>query len=802
MFLFFLRIYFFCLFIVVNLLVSAQKIDSMLNLYRDNFPQENIHVHFDKNFYNSGETIWFKGYIMSGKNLSGISKNFYAELRNDQGMIIQRVIAPIVGASAASSFTIPANYSKQIVHFRAYTTWMLNFDTSFLYNKTIRVLTGTNESLPTNNATYLQFFPEGGDLIAGIESVLAFKTNDEFGLPVKVNGFVVGANGKKITEFHTRHNGLGSFKFIPEKGEIYNAVWKDSTNKEYTTILPAYKSEGMVLQAINIRGTVTFIVKRSEGNELLKQGYLIAHMDQQLVYRARINLSDNFLISGRVPIDQLPSGILQLTLFNSNWQPMAERIIFVNNNDYIFDAYLRTVARNLNKREKNTIEIEIPDTLLSNLSLAITDATVNPVRENEDNIYSRLLLTGDIKGYVHEPGYYFSSFADSVAQQLDLVMLTHGWRRFNWDNLAQGKFPLIKYPVENYMTLQGSIAGIDPGKLTKDNQLNLIVQLKDSSTQFLTAPIQPGGKFSIPDIVFYDTAKIFYQLNKDKQAGKIILNVENGLWKGYSIIQTTPDFSEGLIKVENSVIAKNRDIFKQNTSIEADRNKKVKMLQEVIVRSSARNAMQKVEDRYTSGLFKGGDGYSFDLTNDVTAAGSMSLFNYLQGRVPGLMINNAMSSNPSLTWRGGSPDLFLNEMRSDPQNLSSISMSDIAYIKVFRPPFMGAIGGGGSGAIAVYTKRGGESRNDDFVGLNKVTVTGYSPVKEFYSPNFAEKNNPLHDFDDLRTTLYWEPYIFLDKERKKTAISFYNNDISKKLRIVIEGVNENGKLTRVESFIE
>jgi hypothetical protein len=253
--------------------------------------------------------------------------------------------------------------------------------------------------------------------------------------------------------------------------------------------------------------------------------------------------------------------------------------------------------------------------------------------------------------------------------------------------------------------------------------------------------------------------------------------------------------------LESNVIATNRKIFDQNVKLEADRTKKAKLLEEVVVKARSRSAVQKTDDLYTSGLFKGGDGYSFDLSTDLSAASAMSLFNYLQGRVPGLQINNAMSSNPTLSWRGGTPDLFLNEMRSDAQGLSSISMADIAYIKVFRPPFMGATGGGSGGAIAVYTKKGGQTNNTNFVGLSRVTINGYTPYKEFYSPNYAQEN-PMDILDDIRTTLYWQPYIFLDKDKKKTSLTFYNNDISKKLKVVIEGVNALGKLTRVESIIQ
>jgi hypothetical protein len=159
-------------------------------------------------------------------------------------------------------------------------------------------------------------------------------------------------------------------------------------------------------------------------------------------------------------------------------------------------------------------------------------------------------------------------------------------------------------------------------------------------------------------------------------------------------------------------------------------------------------------------------------------------------------------ANPSLTWRGGTPSLFLNEMQTDAQQLSNIPMSDIAYVKVLRPPFMGAPGGGGSGAIAVYTRRGDERQPDNsFKGLNRITIPGYSASKEFYIPDYSQRD-PMHELDDLRTTVYWAPFIFLDKEKRKVTINFYNNDISKQLRVIIEGVNEFGQLTRVEEMIQ
>jgi hypothetical protein len=211
-----------------------------------------------------------------------------------------------------------------------------------------------------------------------------------------------------------------------------------------------------------------------------------------------------------------------------------------------------------------------------------------------------------------------------------------------------------------------------------------------------------------------------------------------------------------------------------------------------------------MDERYTSGFFSGGDAVSFDLTDDPAAMGAMNIFTYLQGRVAGLQITTGGGGGGTqLTWRGARPALFLNEMPVDVSQIENLPVADIAYVKAFRPPFFGATGGGSGGAIAIYTKKGGEtsSQNNDIAGLDKTKLMGYSAPKEFYSPDYS-KDNPLNDVPDVRTTLYWSPYILTDKSSRKVTLTFYNNDVSKKLRVVLEGMNEYGQLTRIEKILD
>ena len=796
---------------VFPLFLSAQKLDSMMNIYANNFPQEKIHIQFDKKLYNPGETVWFKAYIFSGADPSLFSKNFYAELSDPAGNIVQRKVYPIAESSAAGSFDLPKAVKSRHLHFRAYTTWMTNFDTAFYYERDIRIYdkkldsSGTVTLIPRE--VHIQFFPEGGDLVGGVESMIAFKANDQFGLPVAAKGVVVDRLGKELLNFVPEHDGMGKFLLTPDKGDSLVAVWKDDGGVEHRTPLPAVKTVGAVVRVIPSSQKILFSVARSaEGGPEYKHLTIIAHMHQHLVYKAKVNLDENFMSGGTIPTGQLPSGIIQLTVFTADLVPVAERVVFVNNHEFLFNPEMAVLAKSVSRRGKNSLQIEVSDTMRSNLSVAITDAGADGEFPNDDNIISRLLLTGDLKGIVHNPYYYFSNVTDSLAMQLDLVMMTHGWRRFKWDQLALGKLPVIKNPEQNYLSMKVEVLGVDAYKINREESLNVIMSRKDSSTQMLSVPHIAGTKFGVTGLVFFDTVRAFYMFNVNKDLSKqAAITFDNGLVKSRRMAKALGQALEGWTAEDSAYLRRNRFIVEETARAKPIEDQKVKTLAAVTVHGRQKTDAEKLDERYSSGMFSGGDAYTYDLVNDPLATAMMDIFQYLQGKVPGLQITtgNGPGGLPSLTWRGGSPSLYLNEMQVDASQLQSTPVSDIALVKVFRPGSGVGFGGGSGGTIAVYTKKGGdEKRNDgDFKGLEHALLTGYAPAKEFYSPNYLV-SSPLNEAEDLRTTLYWKPYVLTDKDNKKVSIDFFNNDITKKMRIVLEGFNEDGKLTHMEQIIQ
>ena len=120
---------------------------------------------------------------------------------------------------------------------------------------------------------------------------------------------------------------------------------------------------------------------------------------------------------------------------------------------------------------------------------------------------------------------------------------------------------------------------------------------------------------------------------------------------------------------------------------------------------------------------------------------------------------------------------------------------------IFRPPFFGGSGGGSGGAISIYTRRGDDVKSEPGKGLANNKVSGYSPIRQFYSPNYSSFS-AANEKRDLRTTLYWNPQVATTPLKNKVKLSFYNNDVSKSFRVVIEGITKDGQLVHLEQIME
>ena len=794
--------FFLFLFIIIfinnQLQAQVNKIDSVLQLYGDNYQPEKTFLHFDKSMYNKGETIWFKAYIMQGFDINSVSKNFYVDFFSSTGKLLKHSVTPVFQSTAKGQFDIPSGYTGKFIQVKAYTQWMMNFDTSFLFIKNIPVAQNTSsKTIIAPPTTTLTFFPEGGDLTEGLSANVGFLSVNQLGFPVNIKGVVINSKGKVIDTIATQHDGMGSFSFDVEPKEKYTVKWQDATGKQHTNTLPAAKTAGINLQVQPTADKEIVLINRTNNvADDFKTIHIVAYMNEHLVYRSRMNLQSTTSGSAEIPIQNLPTGILQITLFNAQLIPVAERIVFVNNHTHEFITDVVAGIKNFDRKGKNVVELYVSDTAFANLSVSITDADL-PADKN--TIITHLLLCSDIKGYVPNPSYYFDSNDDSVNYYLDLVMLTHGWRKFDWERvLHENNLPLFARDTD-FVEIKGkAFAGSAAMRFPADQQILLLVRTKDSSKQSLILPVKENGSFIQNNTMFFDTAKIYYKfLGKNNLESRMSFSFQNGFLQPLNSSIHKNLFEEGLMY--DSAEIKRLQYFAQKQA-ELEKLMQSTTLQNVTVVANVKSATEILDKKYTSGLFSGGDAYQFDLNNDPRALSGLTVFNYLQGQVAGLQITQT-GGNYNLSWRGSTPDLFLNEMKSDVSMVQNIPMSDVAYVKVFRPPFFGAIGGGSGGAIAIYTKNGTEARNDDnSKGLDYALLEGYLLYKQFYSPDYSTPDKTF--VSDTRTTLYWNPYILTEPHNRRTQIEFYNNDYSKKFRVIVQGFNSDGKLCYTEKIIQ
>jgi hypothetical protein len=780
----------------------AQQPDSVLAVAETKYLQEKIYLHTDKAIYSSGETIWFKAYLAADNLAAPISKTMYAELLTEEGQVLQRKVMPVLLAGASGDFLIPDSLPARRVFIRAYTKWMLNFDSTLLTYKQLQVLpakASVQKSKAEAELVTLQFFPEGGDWLENIEGIVAFKAVNKQGKPVMVKGDIVGSDNKVAASFATVHNGMGTVLIKPLPGMQYKAVWKDKAGLKQETALPQVKKQGVALSAAFASNSIFYTLTRPDtAAEAFTHFVVVAQMHQRMMYSARINLSRKTTVTAPIAADSLPDGVLQITVFNGDMLPVAERLLFVNNGNYAFITDVHLNEKNLARRGFNSLQLDVGGKILSNLSVAITDAEANPVTPDEDNIYAHFLLTSDLKGRVYNPAYYFSGDADSIKAHADLVMLTNGWRRFKWQELMAGKWPVLQYSPENFLGIQGKVIGLSK-TLLHDRYVSGIFKTKTDQPAFINIPLSDKGDFEQDGLFFFDTARLYYQLSNDKDknlTSAASFSFTSNAIKAPAVSKAFADMMATSFSADSAAVRKTNSMAAQRRSLQPVLGK-TQTLQEVKVVTRQKSPAQKLDEKYTSGFFSGSDAYNFALEDDPLARSSQSLLQYLQGRVAGLQINTA--GGGSASWRGSATSFFLNETTVDLGTIQSISMADVAYVKVFRPPFFGAAGGGSGGAIAVYTRKGA-SDNPAFKGLPSAAISGYSAIREFYAPDYA--NTDEADSKDLRTTLYWNPHIYLEKSNRRVIIPFYNSDHCKRIRIVVEGINEQGLFTREEKIIE
>ena len=481
-------------------------------------PIEKIHLHTNKELFLAGDHLWYSAYVVlgAGHHLSDVSKNFQVDVISPTGEVVVSKLQGLSNGRGSGSLQLPDNLKEGTYLLRAYTNYMNNFDQNFFYTKRIQVLGKENniEEEPIvndsqNSKIDLQFFPEGGDAIAGLTSKIAFKAIGVDGLPKNIKGKVFDSRGTFVSNIQSLDRGSGFFTMLPKANEQYKAILND--NSEY--LLPKVKSEGYSLSINNTHPKSIQLNVRASENLKSKTFYVIGTLRNTKLIQAKFDFNEEDIIEFEVPKSKLSSGVMTFTILDEQMNPWAERAVFINNNEQL------NISTQLDKpeygpREKIKLEIDVlnyegrpsPTTL----SIAITDAdklTKNPFASN---INTNLLLESEIKGFIPNPEALFKDQKRATLSKLDLVMLTNGWRRFNWKEVKQDSINLPEYSFSEGFSISGKVTTKSESKRPFSGKLNVIAQSKNKLDMHSTTTGEEGS-FKIDNIHHLDSVKLIFK---------------------------------------------------------------------------------------------------------------------------------------------------------------------------------------------------------------------------------------------------------------------------------------------------
>jgi hypothetical protein len=704
---------------------------------------EKVYLHTDRLNYLSGEDIWYKTYLVNAENniLTSHSNNLYVELISPSKEIIQRQNIQIFEGKGNGDFHLEDSLISGTYYLRAYTNWMRNFE-EYIFYKTINIissLNNVNDSLvyqPTyyNAGIDLQFFPEGGSLLDQVSSTVAFKAINTEGNDIGVSGYIISSENDTILPFESTHFGMGKFSFTPQKELSYYARGKTEEDYIFSIPLPKIFASGICISIPYVYDNHIIVCINTNPESLptfIGKEFIIKSTCNKLISNTRItikSLSDTLII----PIFEMPMGIAKITLNTMNELPLNERLVFIPK---FQDVKLNITSDSINYSIRSKVNLEInlegdyEGEANANISLTVIDQLISEnANKYASNIASYFLLESEVFGHIEQSGYYFDPDNEDRLDKLDLLLMTQGWRDFKWKYSADAALSFT-FPVENEFSI------IERLRLYTDSIINPPpnVNINTSSHNLL-------NKALIDDIqneaYYRNMIKAHYGLNDT-----IML--------------------EEFEKVANKIIVKPKD---EHVRI---------------------YGTPKKSDTYEM------TGNEFGYTN---------LIEFLRGRFAGLQIIGREPNiiiqirGPKSLSESSEPLWLLDGMPVGRDRIYDFPVEEVDKIEILKSGAELAMFGvrGGSGVISILSKQAG-------YGLKKLEKTisnkhlgnnDYFKQRQFYSPKY-DHSEPENKTPDLRTTIHWEPYIYLD-ENNKVSVSFYNADKSTTIEVRAEGLTESG----------
>ncbi|GAA4508966.1 hypothetical protein GCM10023172_41930 [Hymenobacter ginsengisoli] len=759
---------------------------------------EKAYLHLDRSLYAAGETIWFKGYAVEADSHrpDTLSKVLYVDLLSPRRQLVAQRTLRLTGGLAHGDIALPDSLPTGTYQVRAYTNWMRNAGPAFFFTRPLAIVspTGKQAVATSSSPVDIRFFPEGGNLVEGLESEVGFKATDARGHGVAVQGTIVDARNQVLASFKSRHLGMGSFRLTPAVGQQYRALVMLPGGLTTTVALPGSQPGGYVLHASETDADFFITIRRRLGAGVPPSpALLLAQVRGTVVFASRVPLNDAAPVAVKLPKAKFPPGLAHLTLFDEQSTAQCERLLFTPNPPGVRLALLPDKPA-YGPREAVHIRLTATDAagqpVAGHFSVAVAAQAPGP--DYGPTIVSHLLLSSDLAGVIEDPGYYFREPANPETQlALNDLLLTQGWRRFVWKELLAGQLPERRFALEQGLSVSGQV-------FTAANQpaaARPISYLQTSPRREAQTVTDATGHFLFRGLDGLDTTAVVLRAQPAK--GEKELSIR--------LLAPPP----GEVQPPDALLASALPAYLRRSQQRLPLGSQASPTEPI--KLGGVNVRGYRSTGPTDGAvrtYANPNVVVIPIAGQVQQGDTRNIFQYLQGRMAGVAVTgNHMNIRQASTMQDQSTGKFklieplylIDGSPVSAELFASFPISDIQSVDIMNQN-SGAIFGLNAygGVVAAYSRRNGtlpEQGSADVLpvarsGMQMVKVPGYYQAREFYAPRYSAAT--ASSLPDPRyATLYWAPELQTDA-KGQAQLSFFTSDAGGTFQAVAEGLSPQG----------
>ncbi|HEY9047043.1 MAG TPA: hypothetical protein VIN08_14160 [Ohtaekwangia sp.] len=743
--------------------------------FREQAFQEKVYLHNDRSGYLTGETMWFKLYLTDGSfhKPSSMSDVVYVEILDKAKQPVLQTKVGMTDGKGNGSLFLPATLSSGNYIIRAYTNWMKNFSADFYFHKSISIINSFRTNEPDAKQAALppdaQFFPEGGSLVSGIKSKIAFRVINAEGKGIAFTGALINQHNDTLTRFKPLKFGMGHFEFTPQSGQTYRAVIHESTGKTTFAKFPNVSEEGYTLSVTDSLSDAIDIHVYGAGNSPV---YLFVHA-RQIMAHASVKYLQQGKVTFTIQKSDLPEGINHLTVFDTNMKPVAERLYFKKPENLLrLDIHTDQQQYTNRRRVKLDIQTSVA-TAAKSSDVSVSVYKLDSLSENNTSgIAEYFWFSSDLKGNIESPEYYNSKDA-LVNEAIDNLMLTHGWRRFAWSDVLNNHKPAIEFlPEYRGHIVKGIVRGPDGAPA---NWIMTYLASPSKITRLYGSFSNKKGEVFYEMQKFTGSANIILQTNY-KQDSLYRVEIISPFSSAFASVPLAPfqlSPARGKELLDRSVAMQVQDIYYREQLDKISRPETdssaffgppdEKYLLDAFTRFPV---MEEVMREYVPGVMvrKRRDGFHFMVIDAV---------------------RHAIFDETPLIMLDGVP-IF------DEDEIMSFSPLKIRKLEVIKKRYyLGPLSFPGIVSYTSYTgDLNGFQLNPKSIRMN---YDGLQTQREFYTPRYETQQQRQTRMPDQRTLLYWNPSVTTGVDGKQ-QLEFYTSDQAGDFQVVVEGMTNDGSV--------